>query len=114
MKAKINEKTNKIEFVLDKDDIRNSKLIGDLMEMEAWKILETYWKLGREEIIFSGKKGSRKRALNDLSGNRWSMLDGYDQFMDIPLKLKQEYINYLENKKREKQEEKQEVNEFND
>ncbi len=75
MDWKMNPKTGDVIYVVeDEDDCNEIRLIAQVMNMEGWKVLEKYLKLGREAIIDSAKN----MIDEDRVSRRISQLKGFD------------------------------------
>lgn len=95
----------------DKNEIYEYRLtlasLKALVDSEGYKKLKEYERLAREQIIDSGKRGTRDKDKNELSSEKWSMLDGFDQCVLMAEKLIKKLNDYIETKE-EEQKEKQE------
>ena len=101
MEIKFNERTQKIQFSVSKDDMNHAKLLEQMLTSEGWKILQKYYEVGREEIMDAGKKGARNRSKKELSSEKWAMLDGFDQAILIPTKFVDDVNNLMEQQKKQ-------------
>jgi hypothetical protein len=106
MKIEFNERTKTIEYVLSDKDIKDAREIFLTTQSPGWKVLESYYKLGREEIIESGKRCSRTRAKKELCSERFAMLDGFDQAILVPSKVVRDAETYANRERQEKREDK--------
>lgn len=94
MEIKLNPKTGKYNVKLNETDMTKDRKIRDVLESEGWSTLRSYYEVAREELIERGKDGIRTRAKVDLSANKWAILKGFDEFLQIPERIMARLTEY--------------------
>lgn len=62
----------------EKDLFYGQKII-EMMKTEGWKYLQHYIDVTREQLIEYGKQSAYKKDSNEVSGNNFARLDGFDR-----------------------------------
>ena len=107
MEVVFNEKTGfpEVRFTKDeelsKKDLKDARAIGAVMRMEGWKVLETYWEIGRESILDAGKNGLKLKDTSELSNLKLAILKGWDECRTMASRIISRVEQSLQNKSQE-------------
>lgn len=87
MKTGWNKKTNMPTMEFEESDYIAAAEIERMLESNAWRTLKGYFASRRLAIEELGKSHARSRAKKEICSNVFSILDGFDQAIELADKV---------------------------
>lgn len=103
MKHGYDKKSGEFVCLVDEDDWSRIADLAKIMQSEGWKFLmETNIK-SREAIVEAIKECTRKKSLRDMTLDRASKLDGFDQAVGLAENLVSQMNEQIKSKEKGEQ-----------